>query len=256
MISQNIPFQWPLDQLSLYSGIYDYLKHSGVSTAISMEIEHFLMDTRNSWRNGRRSRAEGTKSSPKSRNASVSAEAERRLQDAHSQPVIWYFNSDSEDGDNPNQFYLRLQSLFLFNAFVAVCENKHRFKTNYLASADVQTMLRSSDLGPAVNVLSTYVERIEKARAARLELNIRGSEAELRAITDVEKSIFATGATTGRLEIGNPAPGGWRCKLQPSFRTLQLPGFGRSLIPARISLFSSKSPSSRIQTIHSLPHSS
>ena len=41
MNSQNIPFQWPLDQLSLYSGIYDYLKHSGVSTAISMEIEHF-----------------------------------------------------------------------------------------------------------------------------------------------------------------------------------------------------------------------
>jgi hypothetical protein len=163
---QHIKFTWPFAQVPLHRAVDQYLSNSGVIYQILTEpqtvLDRYHQDLQSHW--------EKVEADRKDLMQRVHEREEQRraaalyVRQHHSQPVVVHLDMPEAGPRHAvGMLTQALQSLTFFNAYLAICENKHRFGGKYCSPNLVDAASARIDLGPSVNLLCHYCEKLAEA---------------------------------------------------------------------------------------------
>ncbi len=159
---EHVRFTWPNSRFRLPPPLDDYLRWSGVVADIYLDLAKVLPrypELKLQWQENERQRRaieeEVQECEVQRRNA------ERHAREERSQPVLMILGQP-EDEEQP-VLTVTLQSLLLFNAFIAVCENVYYFDGQLANRNDGRELLTRPELGLSIRFLRNYLRRLQES---------------------------------------------------------------------------------------------
>lgn len=96
--------------------------------------------------------------------------AERYVREVHAQPVVAHLEPMRDGKGRGAAFTEHLKSLVMFNAWLAMCENKYCFNSLYWNVDHIRKVLVGSDIGVCIEFLGNYLK--ELAAAGTMERSV------------------------------------------------------------------------------------
>lgn len=166
---EGIKFTWPRDFLKVHWSISEYLKHSDVSPEILPDFDRLIQshrDLKEDWKdiNDKHKILVG-KLTDRERQRQ---RAERYVREEHTQPAVVHLEPRAASHvHDPATFTRHLSSLLLFNAWLALCENKYVFKSLYRNTDHIRDVLESPMNGAFIGLLGNYLQALRKGHKLR-----------------------------------------------------------------------------------------